>query len=152
MSILNRIFKRSFQRSLAEMYSQTDVIQMAIAVKLLNSYERRFQRDDAATIAAAVSNRLFAKSYAQHSEEELRQAEQLANRNITIRFRSSLCRCNVVQARLLFEAERHSEERSQIWDTIQWMSTVCELPPDEADPASVRQLATTLHRKYLKKN
>ena len=151
MSILNKIFKGSIRRSLTEMNSQTDVIQMAVAVKLLKSYEHNLQRDEDATIAAAVSNRLFAKASPQHTEEEMKRAEQLAAE--TLRSDSEVRYAAVMscRARLLFEAEREADERSQIWDTIQWMSTVCELPPDEADPASIRQLATTLHRKYLKK-
>ena len=131
------------------MYSQTDVIQMAVAVKLLRSYETDFSPEKGATIAAAVANKLFAKTSAEHSEEDLRLAERLAAE--TLRSDSEVRYAAVMscRARLLFEAERNSEERWKIWDTTQWMSTICDLPSDEAEPRLIRRLATKLHTKYL---
>ena len=134
------------------MYSQTDVIQMAVCVKLFESYEPRLSRDDAATLAAAVSNRLFGRQSPDHSQELLKQAEKIAvqilRSDSEVRY-AALMGC---RARLLVATDRGSEEKWKVWDTIQWMSTVCDLSPDEADPGSIRQLATTLHREYLKKN
>jgi hypothetical protein len=45
------------------MCSDTDVIQMAIAIKLLRLYEPQYgeDRDRAATVAAAVANKLFGR-------------------------------------------------------------------------------------------
>jgi hypothetical protein len=134
------------------MYSQTDVIQMAVCVKLFESYKPKLSQDDAATLAAAVSNRLFGRQSPDHSQELLKQAENLAvqilRSDSEVRY-GALMAC---RARLLVATDRGSEEKWKVWDTIQWMSTVCDLSPDEADPGSIRQLATTLHRKYLKKN
>ncbi len=78
MSFLNKIFRRPLDKALAEMYSQTDVIQMAVCMKLFESYEPRLSRDDAATLAAAVSNRLFGRQSPDHSQELLKQAEKIA--------------------------------------------------------------------------
>ena len=78
MSFLNKIFRRSLDKALAEMYSQTDVIQMAVCVKLFESYKPKLSQDDAATLAADVSNKLFGKQSPDHSEELLKQAEELA--------------------------------------------------------------------------
>ena len=152
MSVLNKIFRRSLDKALAEMYSQTDVIQMAVCVKLFESYKPKLSQDDAATLAAAVSNRLFGRQSPDHSQELLKQAEKIAvqilRSDSEVRY-AALMAC---RARLLVATDRGSEEKWKVWDTIQWMSTVCDLSPDEADPSSIRQLATTLDREYLKKN
>ncbi len=152
MSFLNKVFRRSLDKALAEMSSQTDVIQMAVCVKLFESYKPKLSQDDAATLAVAVSNRLFGRQSPDHSEELLKQAEELAvqvlRSDSEIRY-AALMAC---RARLLIATDRDRQEKWRVWDTIQWMSTICDLSPDEADPASIRQLATTLHRKYIEKN
>jgi len=134
------------------MYSQTDVIQMAVCVKLFESYQANLAQDDAATLAAAVSNRLFGRQSPDHSQELLKQAEELAAQILRSDSEVRYAALMACRARLLVATDRGSEEKWKVWDTIQWMSTVCDLSPDEADPSSIRQLATTLHRKYLKKN
>lgn len=133
------------------MCSNTDVIQMAIAVKLSPSYKTKYGEDHGLTIAAAVTNKLFAKASPTHSEQDLQLAERLATDILTtdseVRY-AALMSC---RARLLFEAERNTQEQWLLWDHIQWMASICELPSDEADPATIRHLAITLNEKYLHK-
>jgi len=133
------------------MYSQTDIIQMAVAVKLLGIYETQFSQDRGAAIASAVSNRLFGKVSPDHTKEDLQLAEKFAAE--TLRSDSEIRYAAVVSCRatLLLAVETNSEERWKIWDTIQWMANICELPPDEAEPSAIRELATSLHKKYLQK-
>ena len=68
-----------------------------------------------------------------HSKEDLELAERLAadilNTDPEVRY-AALMSC---RARLLFEAEQNTEEKWFVWDTIQWMSTIWNLPPDEAN-------------------
>lgn len=151
MGFFSGLFKGSTRKLLALMRAQTDVIQMAVAVKLLGTYETEFSQDRAATIAAAVSNRLFAKISPDHTKEDLQLAEQFAAE--TLRSDSEIRYAAIMscRARLLFEAERNGEERWKIWDTIQWMATICDLPPDEVGPALISNLAASLHKKYLQK-
>jgi hypothetical protein len=151
MSILSRIFKGSIRKTLAQMCSHTDVIQMAIAVKLSPSYKIKYGEDHGLTIAAAVINKLFAKVSPTHSKEDLQLAERLATEILTtdseVRY-AALMSC---RARLLFEAERNTKEQWLLWDHIQWMASICDLPHDPATPAIIRDLTSTLYKKYLKK-
>jgi hypothetical protein len=55
------------------------------------------------------------------------------------------------RSRLLLEADKNTEEQWQVWDTIQWMAILWNLPQEEAGPTLIRQLAITLHKKYLQK-
>jgi hypothetical protein len=93
------------------MVSDTNVIQMAIASKLLPLYETQYGDDYGPTVAAAVSNKLFATVSPKHRKEDLDLAEHLATKLLEtdheIRY-ASLMSC---RARLLFEAERNSEEQ-----------------------------------------
>jgi hypothetical protein len=133
------------------MVSDTNVIQMAVGIKLSSSFQNKYGEDHGLTIAAAVSNKLFAKISTMHSKEDLELAEHLAadilKTDPEVRY-AALMSC---RARLLFEVEQNSEEKSFVWDTIQWMSTIWHLPPDKANPDTIRHLASTLHRKYLYK-
>lgn len=133
------------------MVSDTDVIQMAIARKIYPLYEAQYGQDYGATIAAAVANKLFSKVSPMHRKEELELADHLATELLKtdqeIRY-ASLMSC---RARLLFEAEMNTKEQWQVWDTIQWMASVCNLAQDEANPALIKNLAITLHKKYLEK-
>jgi hypothetical protein len=151
MSIFSRLFKGTIRKTLAQMVSDTNVIQMSVGIKLSSFLQSKYGEDRGLTIAAAVSNKLFAKVSPMHSKEDLELAEPLAadilNTDPEVRY-AALMSC---RARLLFETEQNSEEKWFVWDTIQWMSTIWNLPPDEANPAIIRQLASTLHRKYLYK-
>jgi hypothetical protein len=133
------------------MRADTEVIQMAVAVKLFAQYQSEFSEDRAATIAAAVSNKLFGRISPDHTDEDLMLADQLSAETLRSDFEIRYASVMSCRARLLFEAERNSEERWKIWDTIQWMETICDLPPDEAEPAVIRQLATSIHGKYVRK-
>src|SRR5207237_3937 len=114
-------------------------------------YRVKFSEDRAATIAAAVSNKLFGRISPDHTDEDLTLAEQLAAE--TLRSDSEVRNAAVIscRARLLFQLEKNSEERWRVWDTIQWMGTICDLPLDEAEPTVIRQLASRIHAKYLRK-
>ena len=151
MSIFHWLFKGTIRKTLLRMASDADAIQMAVAVKLSSLYQTTYGQDRGLTLAAAVSNKLFAKVSPLHSKEDLELAEHLAadilNTDLEVRY-AALMSC---RARLLLEAEQNAEEQWIVWDTIQWMSTIWELPPDEANPANIRQLASTLHGKYLRK-
>ena len=149
MTILNCLFKGTVRKTLAQMVSHTDVIQAAICVKLSLSFKIKYGDDRGLTLAAAVTNKLFAKVSPMHSAEDLQMADQLAadiiKRDSEVKY-ASLMSC---RARMLFEAERNTEEKWLVWDTIQWMASVCPLPPDQATPAIIRELAATLYNKYL---
>ncbi len=149
MSILSRLFKGSVQKTLAQMVSHTDVIQSAIYVKLSPSLQTKYGNDRGLTIAAAVTNKLFAKVSPMHSAEDLQLAEQLAADIIKTDSEVKYASLMACRARILFEAERDTEEKWFVWDTIQWMASVCQLPPDQANPTIIRELATTLYNKYL---
>lgn len=151
MSIFSGLFNGTVRKTLAQMVSDTNVIQSAVYVKLSPSYKTKYGKDRGLTIAAAVSNKLFAKISPMHSEEDLRLAESLAadilRTDSEVRY-AALMSCRAI---LLFEAERNTEEKSFVWDTIQWMASIWNLTPDEANPTMIRQLASTLHNKYLQK-
>jgi hypothetical protein len=151
MSIFERLFRGSARKLLEQMYSDTNVIQMAIATKLFSLYEPQYGHDRALTLAAAVANKLFAKVSPVHAKDDLVLAEELANRLLLtdqeIRY-AALMSC---RAKLLLEAARNSEEKWQVWDTIQWMAGVWNLPQEEAEPTLIRQIAIALHKKYLQK-
>ena len=133
------------------MYSDAAVIQMAVAVKLAPSYRSQYGEDHGLTIGAAVTNKLFGKASPAHTREDLEMAEHLAaevfRADSEVRY-AALMAC---RAKLLFEAEMNNEQQWFTWDTIQWMATIADLPNDQADPAQIHRLASTLHRKYLHK-
>jgi len=93
---------------------------------------------------------LFGRKSPGHGEEQLKQAEELAaevlRSDAEVRY-AALMAC---RARLLVAADIDSDEKWKVWDTMEWMSTACELPPDEADPASIRQLVDNLQRLFIK--
>jgi hypothetical protein len=151
MSLFGRLFRGSARKLLDQMYSDTDVIQMAIYTKLFYLYEPQYGEDHASTVAAAVSNKLFGRVSPMHSKDILELAEGLANRLLETDHEIQYAALMSCRARLLFEADRDTEEKWQVWDTIQWMDSVCKLPPDTAEPNLIRQLALTLHKKYLQK-
>jgi len=152
MGILGWFFRGSVRKLLEQMYSDTDVIQMAIASKLFSLYEPKYGHDHGLTVAAAVANKLFARVSPIKRKEDLELAEQLATilleTDHEIRY-AALMSC---RARLLFETECNTKEKWQVWDTIQWMDSVWHLPQDVAKPALIRKLAITLHKKYLQKS
>jgi hypothetical protein len=133
------------------MCSDTDVIQMAIGIKILSLYEPQYGHERAFTVASAVANKLFATVSPFHSKDDIELAEELATillkSDYEIRY-AALMSC---RARLLLEADRNSERQWQVHDSIQWMASVCNLPQDAAEPKLIRQLAITLHKKYLQK-
>ena len=118
---------------------------------LLYLYEPKYAEDLAMTMAAAVSNKLFGRVSPMHSKDILELADGLANRLLEtdheIRY-AALMSC---RARLLHNADKDTEEKWQIWDTIQWMDSMWKLPKDVAEPKLIRQIAITLHKKYLQK-
>lgn len=150
MSILSRLFKGSFQKTLSQMISQTDVMQAAVYVKLSPSLKTKYGNDRGLTIAAAVTNKLFAKVSPMHSAAVLKLAEQLAAEILKTDSEVKYASLMACRTRMIFEAEKNTDEKLFVWDTIQWMASVCELPPDQATPQIIRQLAVTLHDKYLK--
>jgi hypothetical protein len=151
MSIFSWFFKGSFRKNLAQMVSDTNGIQAAVYVKLSSLYGTKYGEDRGITIAAAVTNKLFAKVSPMHSKEDLQLAESLASdilkTDAEIRY-AALMSC---RARLLFEAEQKAEDQWVTFDTIQWMANIWELPSDQASPGIIRQLANSLHKKYLNK-
>jgi hypothetical protein len=151
MSIFSWFFKGSFRKILAQMVSDTNVIQMAVGVKLASFFQSKYGIDRGLTITAAVSNKLFAKVSPRHSKEDLELADHLASdilkTDAEIRY-AALMSC---RARLLFETELKTEDKWVTFDTIQWMANIWELPPDQASPDIIRQLANNLHKKYLNK-
>ena len=151
MNIFRRLFKGSIRKVLEQMNSDANVIQMAVATKLFSYFETEYGQERGATVAAAVANKLFAKVSTMHTKEDLQLAEHLATDIIKtdheIRY-AALMSC---RARLLFETDRNAEEQWLVWDTIQWMASIWNLPPDEADPTIIRHLASTLHKKYMQK-
>ncbi len=155
MSIFDRLFSRlfrgSFRKILEQMCSDTDVIQMAIGIKLLHLYEPQYaeDRDRASTVAAAVGNKLFGTVSPMHSKDILELAEGLAKGLLETDYEIRYAALMSCRARLLFEADRNTEQTWNISDTIQWMDNVCDLPQDEVNPKLIRQLALTLHKKYL---
>jgi hypothetical protein len=151
MSLFGRLFGGSVRKLLDQMYSDTDVIQMAICIKLFNLYEPQYGEDRAMTLAAAVSNKLFGRVSTMHSKDILELADELANRLLETDHEILYAALMSCRARLLHNADKESEEKWQMWDTIQWMDSVCNLPPDAAEPNLIRQLAIALHKKYLQK-
>jgi len=149
MSILSRLFKGSVQKMLAQMVSHTDVIQSAIYVKLLPSFQTKYGDDRGLTIAAAVTNKLFGKVSPLHSAEDLQLADQLATDIIKTDSEVKYASLMSCRARMLFEAERNTEDKEVVWDTIQWMASICQLPPDQANPTNIKELARTFYNKYL---
>jgi hypothetical protein len=131
------------------MVSDTNVIQMAVAVKLSSSFQSKYGKDRGITITAAVSNKLFAKASPMHNKEDLELAERLAAEILKTDYEVRYAALMSCRAILLLEAERNTEAQWFVWDTIQWMAGICNLPPDEADPTIIRHLAATLHKKYL---
>ena len=142
MSILSRLFKGSIRESLARMNSDVDVIQMAVYVKLLSSYKPRYGDDRGTTLAVAVSNKLFGKVSPIHSKEDLAIAEDLATNIFKTDSEIQYAALISCRARLLFEAENKTQEQWHIWDTIQWMATLHDLPSDQANPTIVHNLVT----------
>ena len=149
MSILSRLFKGSFEKTLSQMISQTDVMQAAVCVKLSAPLKTKYGDDRGLTIAAAVTNKLFAKVSPMHSAEDLQLAEQLAAEILRTDSEVKYASLMACRTRMIFEAERNTDDKWFVWDTIQWMASVCELPPDQANPTIIRELATTLYNKYL---
>jgi hypothetical protein len=148
MSKISRLFKGTVQKTLAQMVSDTNVIQVAVYLKLAPSYITKYGENRGLAIAAAVTNKLFGKIFPTHNEEDMHLAEQLAadilKTDSEVRY-AALMSCRAI---LLFEAERNTEEKWFVWDTIQWMASNWNLPPDEANPTIIRQLASALHNKY----
>lgn len=61
---------------------------------------------------------------------------------------AALMSCRAI---LLHEADIKSGKEMFVWDTIQWMATIWTLPPDEATPHGIRELAAILYNKYVQK-
>lgn len=109
MSIFSWLFKGSIRKTIAQTYSHTDVIQMAVGVKLSPAYKLKYGEKRGATIAAAVTNRLFGRVSPAHTKEDIETAENLAadifRTDSEVRY-AALMAC---RARLLFEAEKKNE-------------------------------------------
>jgi len=163
MSLIGRLFQPSKRLALdpgtRQWYLQAcNVIKMAVAHKLLANCRRewdddpqRYEEDRAFALVAAVCNRLFASPSPAHSAELLKDADELAETVLKsddeVRYAAVMgCR-----AYLLCNAEADSELRWLIWDTLQWMASVCKLPAHEADPDTIEKLSNSLHAKYLRK-
>jgi hypothetical protein len=151
MGLFDRLFRGSARKLLNQMYSDTDVIQMAIYAKLFFLNEPQYGEDRTSTVAAAVSNKLFGRVSPMHSKDILELADGLANRLLESDHEIQYAALMSCRARLLCNADTETEEKWQMWDTIQWMDSVCNLPQDAAKPNLIRKLAITLHEKYLKK-
>ena len=155
MGIMGWFRNRSQQKALDELqpfYLQAvNVIKMAVAIKLLAEYRKAQDEDRALTLAAAVSNVLLASPSPDSPTEVIQTAKRLAEdalrRDDEIRYAAVMgCR-----AYLLCNFGADSERQWLIWDTLQWMATVCSLPPDEAGPTLIRNLANGLHDRYMQK-
>jgi hypothetical protein len=135
----------------AYMLKAANVIKMAVALKLLAMYRLAYHEETALTLASAVSNKLFASPSPDSRPDDLVLAERLAEDALRtddeIRYAAVMgCR-----AWMLCTADKNTDERWRIWDTMQWMASVCPLPPDMADPSLIADLANALHDKYIKK-
>jgi hypothetical protein len=153
MSIFGQLFTGSTRRLLKQMCSDTNVIMVAVYSKLFSIYEPKYGHERAATVAAAVANKLFARVSPMHSKEDLQLAEDLATGILKTDHEIRYAAVISCRARLLFEADKNakSEETRNVWDNIQWMASIWNLPPDKADPTLIRQLAITLYKKYSQK-
>ena len=151
MGLLGRIFSGSARKLLDQMHRDTDVIQMAVAHKLAPYFLKEYGNDRGYTITAAVTNKLFGKVSPDHSKQDLELAERLAadilRNDAEIRY-AALMSCRAI---LLHEADMKSGNEMFVWDNIQWMSTIWTLPPNEATPQGIRELARTFYDKYIPK-
>jgi hypothetical protein len=156
MSMFGRLFRPPKRATLdpesRQWFLQAyNVIKMAVGMKLAAEYRQSYDEDRALTVAAAVANKLFGSPSPAHHPEVLELADRIAEKLLRtddeIRYAAVMgCR-----AYLLCKAGEDTNERWVIWDTIQWIASVCPLPPDEADPVTIGNLANTLHARYMKK-
>ena len=148
MGLFSFLFRDSARKLIKQMVTATDVIQIAVYYKLVQIYEKKYGHDRGVAIAAAVTNKLFAKVSPKHSQQDLQLAEQLATdilkNDPEVRY-AALMACRAI---LLHEVDRKSEAQQFVWDTIQWMASIWDLPPDEANMDRINNLARTLHAKY----
>ena len=152
MGIISGLFKGTLQETIAQMASNTNVIQVAVFHKILPTFISKYGEDRGYTILAAVVNKLFASGVSpQHSKEDLDLAESLAadilKTDSEIRY-AALMSC---RASLFLSLKKNTEKATFVSNTIQWMAAICNLPPDVAEPATIRNLASILHKKYLLK-
>lgn len=151
MGLLGRIFSGSARKLLERMHCDTDVIKMAVAHKLVPNFVKEYGKDHGYTITAAVTNKLFGTVSPEHSQQDLELAERLAagiiKNDAEVRY-AALMSCRAI---LLHEADMKSGNEMFVWDNIQWMSTIWTLPPDEATPHGIRELARTFYDKYIPK-
>jgi len=152
MGLLSRFFSGSARKLLEQMHRDTDAIQMAVAHKLFPHFNQKYGKERGLTITAAVTNKLFGKVSPAHSKQDVDLAESLAadilRNDAEVRY-AALMSCRAI---LLHEADMKSGNEMFVWDNIQWMSAIWTLPPDEATPHGIRELARTFYDKYIPKN
>lgn len=151
MSLLGRIFSGSARKLLEQMHRDTDVIQMAVAHKLIPNFIKEYGQDHGLTITAAVTNKLFGKVSPTHNQQELELAERLAADILRHDAEVSYAALMSCRAILLHEVDMKSGNEMFVWDNIQWMATIWTLPADEATPQSIRELTRTFYDKYIPK-
>jgi hypothetical protein len=151
MGLFNRFFSGSARKLLEQMHRDTDVIQTAVAYKLVPHFIKEYGEDRGYTITSAVTNKLFGKVSPTHNQQDLELAERLAadilRNDAEVRY-AALMSCRAI---LLHEADMKSGNEMFVWDNIQWMSTIWTLPPDEATPQGIQKLARTFYDKYIPK-
>jgi len=151
MGLLGRIFSGSARKLLQQMHRDIDVIQLAVFYKLAPNFKKQYGNDRGYTITAAVTNKLFGKVAPNHSQQDLELAENLAadilRNDAEVRY-AALMSCRAI---LLHEVDTKSGNEMFVWDNIQWMSTIWTLPPDQATPQGIRELARTFYDKYIPK-
>jgi hypothetical protein len=151
MGLFSYFNKLVIRQGLAQMASDSKVIQMGICLKISPNYVRKYGRDRGLTIAAAIANKLVGKVSPSHSHEDLHLAEQEAadifKSDPEIRY-AALMACRAI---LLIETEKNpsSQPTQKIWDTIQWMDSLHELSQDIATPGLIREIAENFHTKYV---
>jgi hypothetical protein len=150
-SILSKGFKqRLLNDAMRQMHNDVIRIKAAVYLRII-SLAGKPSDDITVTLIAAETNTLFGTVSPQHSKEDLEIGKQLAanllKNDTEIRYAILMaCRAMIllyVNANLL-----DSKEYQDVFDTIQWMATIWELPPDVATPEKIRDIANTLANKY----
>jgi hypothetical protein len=140
---------------LKRMHSYAVRIQIACCEKLLADYEQTHDDSEAKTLAAAVCNRLFAKTKSPiHNQLLDGKIDELSADFLVGDDDYELKRGIVMVLRffMLTEAEGGtSESLKRISETLHWIGEYITLPDEEPDPASLENLASALTREYVRR-
>lgn len=139
------LVRASKRRLFKGMVAHVNSIQLAIYSKLLDSfYEQGHDPDRSRYLAAAVTNKLFAKP-PQHDRAILELAEELARE--VVQTDQEVRYAALMSLRTLMAVDRRArrlEATRRVTDTIEWMKQFWELPPDSPEPELMKQLSQSL--------